>query len=218
VYFANLEGQFVDVTGVPAGEYYLVHRVNADRKLRESDYSNDAASLLIELSWPQGTSQEPSVSVLRGCPNTDSCPGPHQRPPRLTRTAAAHYARTVFERVRKFQPSGAKVVCTAVRSPFSRTCTLRGKHAGHRYSVREVLWYERWKSGLLYIAYSVSGERGRVLVGRAKASAAVAQPSQRFVALDDPPLDDVRLGPVVHEVPRLVGDPLGRLGRRLPAE
>ena len=218
VYFANLEGQFVDVTGVPAGEYYLVHRVNADRKLHESDYSNDAASLLIDLSWPQGTSQAPAVKVLRGCPTTDSCPGAHQQPPRLTRSAAERYARTVFRRVRKFKPSGARVVCTTVRGRFSRTCTLRGKHSGHRYSVREVLWYERWKKGLLYIAYSVAGKRGRVLVGRAKASAAVTQPSQRFVAFDDPPLDDVRLGAVVHEVPRLVRDPLGGLGRRLPAQ
>ena len=218
VYFANLEGQFVDVTGVPAGEYYLVHRVNADRKLLESDYSNDAASLLIDLSWPQGTSQEPSVKVLRECPATDSCPGPHERPPRLTRSTAERYARTVFERARKFKPSGAKVSCATVRSRFSRACSLRGVHGRRHYSVREVLWYERWKKGLLYVAYSVGGKRGRVLVGRAKASASVAQPGQRLVAFDDPPLDGVRLGPVVHEVPRLVGDPLGGLGRRLSAQ
>jgi Lysyl oxidase len=218
VYFANLEGQFVDVTGVPAGEYYLVHRVNADRKLLESDYSNDAASLLVDLSWPQGTSQAPTVKVLRQCPATDSCPGPRQQPPRLTRRVAERYARTVFERVRRFKPVGFKVACTTVRGPLSRACSLRGAHGGRRYSLREVLWYQRWKSGLLYLAYSAGGKRGRVLVGRAKASAAVAQPSQRLVAFDDPLLDGVRLGPVVHEVPRLVRDPLGGLGRRLAAQ
>jgi hypothetical protein len=218
VYFANLEGQFVDVTGVPAGEYYLVHRVNADHKLLESDYSNDAASLLVDLSWPQGTSEAPAVDVLRQCPSTDSCPGPHQQPPTLTRRVAERYARTVFQRVRRFKPAGFKVACTTVRGPASRACALRGVHAGRRYSVREVLWYQRWKSGLLYLAYSVNGKRGRVLVGRAKASAAVAQPSQRLVAFDYPLLDGVGIGPVVHEVPRLVRDPLGGLGRRLAAQ
>jgi Lysyl oxidase len=218
VYFANLEGQFVDVTAVPAGEYYVVHRVNADRQLHESDFSNDAASLLVDLSWPQGDSAAPAVKVLRECPATDSCPGAHQQPPRLTRRVAERYAPTVFERTAGFKPSGFTVRCTAVRSAFSRLCSLRGVHAGHRYAVREVLWYQRWKNGLLYLAYSASGTRGRVLVGRAQASGAVTQPSKRLVAFDDPLLDDVRLGAVVHEVPRLVGDPLGRLGRRLAAQ
>ena len=95
VYFANLEGQFVDLTGVPAGEYYLVHRVNADRKLRESDYANDGASLRVALTWPGGTSAVPSVKVLQGCPKRDSCPGPRQQPPALSGHAAEH--RWVFK-------------------------------------------------------------------------------------------------------------------------
>src|SRR4051812_43375967 len=109
VYFANLEGQFVDLTGVPAGQYYLVHRVNADRKLAESDYSNDAASLLVELSWPGGTSAAPSVKSLRGCPNRDSCPGPRQQPPALTRRAAERYAAKGLELALGFKPRGFKI-------------------------------------------------------------------------------------------------------------
>jgi hypothetical protein len=218
VYFANLEGQFVDVTGVPAGQYYLVHRANADRKLLESDYSNDAAALLVELSWPDGTSAAPSVKALRSCPASDSCPGPNQRPPVLTRGAAERYAKKAFERVLGFKPSGLKVACIRVRSQFSRACTLRGVHRGRRYDLREVLWYERWKSGLLYLGYLLRGKRGRILLGKAPASAAVAEPSQRLVAFDDPPLDGVRVGPVVHEVPRLVRDPLRGLGPRVAAQ
>src|SRR4051812_4870310 len=120
VYFANLEGQFVDVTGVPAGQYYLVHRANADRKLLESDYSNDAAALLVELSWPGGTSAAPSVKSLRGCANRDSCPGPRQQPPALTRHAAERYAAKGLELALGFKPRGFKIACTRVRSQLDR--------------------------------------------------------------------------------------------------
>jgi hypothetical protein len=218
VYFANLEGQFVDVTGVPAGQYYLVHRANADRKLVESDYSNDAASLLIELSWPGGTSAAPAVKILRGCPATDSCPGPQQQPPLLSRRAAERYAPKGFARALGFKPSGFKVTCTRVRSRFSRACSLRGVHRGRGYRVNEVLWYERWKNGQLYLGYSLRGKRGRLSLGKAPVSAAVAQPRERLVALDDPLLDGVAVRPVVHEVPRLVRDPLRGLGRRVAAQ
>jgi hypothetical protein len=32
-YDANLEGQYLGITGIPAGRYFLVHQVNADRRL-----------------------------------------------------------------------------------------------------------------------------------------------------------------------------------------
>jgi hypothetical protein len=47
-----------------------VHRVNSDRRLRETRYDNDAASLLLELRWTGG---EPSIRVLATCPGTDRC-------------------------------------------------------------------------------------------------------------------------------------------------
>jgi hypothetical protein len=218
VYYANLEGQFVDVTGVPAGQYYLVHRVNADRKLVESDYSNDAASLLVELSWPGGTSAAPSVKILRTCPGRDSCPGPRQQPPRLTRRAAERYAAKGLARALGFKPRGFKITCAHAHGMFSRSCDVSGTHGKRRYALREAIWYQRWKSGLLFFRYYVRGRKGRVLIGKSPASAAVAQPSKRLVAFDDPPLDGVAVGPVVHEVPRLVRHPLGGLGSRLPAQ
>jgi hypothetical protein len=67
------EGQFLDVTGVPAGRYWLVHRTNVNRALLESDYSNDAASVLISLRWPAGTGSPPRVAVLRHCVDTARC-------------------------------------------------------------------------------------------------------------------------------------------------
>jgi Lysyl oxidase len=70
-YVPNLEGQFVDVTDVPAGRYLLVHRVNADGDLHESNYENNAASVLFELTRPAGV--PPKVRVLAECPGSASC-------------------------------------------------------------------------------------------------------------------------------------------------
>jgi hypothetical protein len=72
-YPAFFHGQFVDVTAVPAGVYDLVHHVNVQFALRESDYGNDAASLRIRLSWPRGRTSPPAVAVLRRCPLRDRC-------------------------------------------------------------------------------------------------------------------------------------------------
>jgi hypothetical protein len=69
-YAANLEGQYLLLDGLPAGEYLLVHRVNADRRLRESSYDNDAASLRLGLEWQDG---EPRIRVLGVCPDTAVC-------------------------------------------------------------------------------------------------------------------------------------------------
>ncbi len=60
------EGQSIDVTGVPAGRYVLVHRVNPDRALRESSYANNAASVALELDRRH-------VRVLARCPNSGTC-------------------------------------------------------------------------------------------------------------------------------------------------
>jgi hypothetical protein len=70
-YDPDLEGQHFDITGLEAGRYLLVHRANADRSLLESDYSNNAASVLIRLTWRV---DGPTVTVLKTCPNTARCP------------------------------------------------------------------------------------------------------------------------------------------------
>jgi hypothetical protein len=69
-YAATLEGQYLPLTGLPAGRYVLVHRVNADRRLRELDYTNNAASLLLRLRWRHGA---PALRLLRSCPDSDAC-------------------------------------------------------------------------------------------------------------------------------------------------
>ena len=69
-YVPLLEGQYIDVTVLPAGRYVLVHRVNADRDIREASYSNNAASALLELRREDATT---TVRVLRTCPDAAFC-------------------------------------------------------------------------------------------------------------------------------------------------
>ncbi|MEO8291064.1 MAG: lysyl oxidase family protein [Gaiellaceae bacterium] len=61
-YVPVLEGQSVGIDDLPAGSYRLRHRVNVDRALRESDYGNNSASVLFDLTWSQ--SGTPSVEPV----------------------------------------------------------------------------------------------------------------------------------------------------------
>jgi hypothetical protein len=52
-YVPRLEGQSIDITGLPAGRYVLRHRVNVDRTLRESDYRDNSAEVSFDLTWSE---------------------------------------------------------------------------------------------------------------------------------------------------------------------
>jgi hypothetical protein len=69
-YVPLLEGQYIDVAGLPAGRYVLVHRVDGDRVLREASQANNAASVLLRLRRAQGRT---TVAVLATCPDTPRC-------------------------------------------------------------------------------------------------------------------------------------------------
>jgi lysyl oxidase len=69
-YAANLEGQYLRLSGLRAGRYLLVHRANADRRLLESSYANNASSLLLRLRWRRGT---PRIRILAVCPDAPRC-------------------------------------------------------------------------------------------------------------------------------------------------
>ena len=70
LYPPHFHGQNLELRGVPAGIYVLVHRANPEGRLEELDYSNNAASLRIRLSWAGKT---PHVETLRVCEGSDSC-------------------------------------------------------------------------------------------------------------------------------------------------
>ena len=69
-YPPHFHGQNLDLTGVRAGIYVLVHRANPDGLLRERRYDNNAASVRIRLARTQGI---PSVRVLRSCEGSERC-------------------------------------------------------------------------------------------------------------------------------------------------
>jgi hypothetical protein len=70
-YVPLLEGQYVDVTGLPPARYVLVHRVNPDRDIREAGYANNAASALVELQRDEDG--KAVVRTLRTCPDSATC-------------------------------------------------------------------------------------------------------------------------------------------------
>lgn len=69
-YAAYLEGQDLPLNGLRSGRYLLVHTANADHKLQELSYANNAASVLLELTWSRGA---PTIRVLASCTETDRC-------------------------------------------------------------------------------------------------------------------------------------------------
>ena len=72
-YGPQVEGQFIDITGLPAGRYVLTHRVNPARRIRESRYRNNASSLLLRLRAPTRGQDLPRISVLSPCPGRARC-------------------------------------------------------------------------------------------------------------------------------------------------
>lgn len=64
-YVANLEGQWLPLDGLRAGRYLLVHRANADGRLRERSRANNEASILFKLRWRH---RAPQATIIRACP------------------------------------------------------------------------------------------------------------------------------------------------------
>lgn len=72
-YLPYLEGQSLPLGGLAGGRYVLTHRANPDRALRESNYDNDAASVLLDLRW---RGRLPVLNILATCPDTPDCTKP----------------------------------------------------------------------------------------------------------------------------------------------
>ena len=67
-YVANLEGQWLPLDRLRAGRYLLVHRANADGRLRETSRANNEASVVIRLRW---RNDAPQATILRAIPPPD---------------------------------------------------------------------------------------------------------------------------------------------------
>jgi lysyl oxidase len=69
-----LEGQSIDLTGVPDGRYDLVILANKTKSIRESTYKNNGASVELELSHPSGPDGPPAMTILATCRDSGRCP------------------------------------------------------------------------------------------------------------------------------------------------
>ena len=71
VYHSSLDCQWVDITGVSAGDYLLRISINADRTLPESDYGNNTVEVPVTI--PEDVTPGPA-DPLAACPLPDSGP------------------------------------------------------------------------------------------------------------------------------------------------
>jgi len=61
-YPANIEGQYIDISGIAPGRYLLVHRIRAGGLLESYPY-NDVSCVAITLGAPPAAGQPPAVTV-----------------------------------------------------------------------------------------------------------------------------------------------------------
>ena len=76
LYPAHFHGQNLELRGVPAGIYVLVHRANPDQRLEEIDYTNNDASLRVRLSWSGGKPHVGRSAPARPRPTASEATGP----------------------------------------------------------------------------------------------------------------------------------------------
>ncbi len=70
-YKPYLEGQYIDITKVRSGRYVLVHRVNPTRKIVETNYTNNASSVLLQIR--RSKTGKPTGRTLAKCPGKQRC-------------------------------------------------------------------------------------------------------------------------------------------------
>jgi hypothetical protein len=73
LYLPFVEGQYVDLDGVPAGVYRVLGEVDPARRLLESDSSDNVAGVDIRLSWPDGPDGVPAYEELGTCETRAAC-------------------------------------------------------------------------------------------------------------------------------------------------
>jgi len=88
-YTGARSGTDVLLTGVPAGRYDLVQQVNTTHAIQELDYTNNAWSAVVDISYPSGPGGKPAVIVRATCPGVATCtytdpPGPPPPAPDTT--------------------------------------------------------------------------------------------------------------------------------------
>lgn len=131
-YNAGVEGQYIDVTGLPAGNYVLINWVNAKCLLKETTYADDAATDDIALTYPDGSSGPPAVSV--GEEQTSAPHLPCPAPP-MSRGQAGRYVREAVAKKVGKSLRRLRFLC-ARASATSFTCNASWHRRAIAYAAR----------------------------------------------------------------------------------
>jgi lysyl oxidase len=71
IYSQALDCQWIDVTDVPSGQYRLIIELNYERRIAETDYTNDRAEIPVVVCRPT----DPDCDQFSSCPG--GCSGPN---------------------------------------------------------------------------------------------------------------------------------------------
>jgi hypothetical protein len=69
---AGKKGQMITISGLPSGQYVLVHRVNPAGLISEASTANDTASTRISIAWTSGVTL-PKLRIVRSCSDSETC-------------------------------------------------------------------------------------------------------------------------------------------------
>ena len=68
-----VEGQFVDLTGMPGGQYRILNEVDPLQRLADARNGNDVAGTDVTVSWPDGREAQPVFQTTGTCEGRAAC-------------------------------------------------------------------------------------------------------------------------------------------------
>lgn len=131
-YNAGVEGQDIDITGLPAGQYVLINWVNSQCQLKETTYADNAAINVLTLTYPNGVGSAPAVAAGQESMSAPHLPCPA---PRLTADQATRYVQNAIVRKTGKSASQLRLTCHRV-SATEFGCTISWRARSASYSGR----------------------------------------------------------------------------------
>jgi len=86
IYPKNLDCQWLDITGLPAGAYTLRVTVNPSRVFAESNYGNNTASVTVQIPRSPSTTPPPTTVTPPETPPTEVTPPSTDTPPEVKKS------------------------------------------------------------------------------------------------------------------------------------
>jgi Lysyl oxidase len=131
-YDALVEGQYIDITGVPAGKYLLLNWVDSQCQLKEATYADNAATTAFQLTYPHGSNSLPTVTLgaeLNHVPHLP-CPAPS-----MNAAQAARYLQQAVVKKSGGSVTGLRFRCTRA-SATGFTCPASWHRGAVAYTGR----------------------------------------------------------------------------------